>query len=85
MISEAISSGTKTLIFPFEEKKCSERYKDFYDNIQEENLITFDNRDLKAATPDLSGYHKKLKSKILNKIESNLWFKTNASQGFNTK
>jgi len=85
MISEAISSGTKTLIFPFEEKKCPKRYKDFYNNILEENFISFYNRDLKAPTPDLTGYNNELKSKILNKIESNLWFKTDATQGFNTK
>jgi mitochondrial fission protein ELM1 len=85
MISEAISSGTKTLIFPFEEKKCPKRYKDFYNNILEENFISFYNRDLKAPTPDLTGYNNELKSKILNKIESNLWFKTDAPQGFNTK
>ena len=54
-------------------------------NILEENFISFYNRDLKAPTPDLTGYNNELKSKILNKIESNLWFKTDAPQGFNTK
>jgi len=79
MISEAISSGAKTLIFPFEENNCPKRYKNFYDRIIEENFISIYNRNLQAPTPDLNKYNSELKSKILNKIESNLSFKLNES------
>jgi len=39
---------------------------------------------LQAPIPNLIEYNSELKSKILNKIESNLWFKSNASQRINT-
>ena len=84
MISEAISSETKTLIFPFEEKNCPKRYENFYNNILEKNFISFYNRDLQAPIPNLIEYNSELKRKILNKIESNLWFKSNATQRINT-
>ena len=79
MISEAISSGAKTLIFPFEENSCPKRYKNFYDRIIEENFISIYNRNLQAPTPNLNKYNSELKSKILNKIESNLSFMLNES------
>lgn len=85
MISEAISSGAKTLIFPFEEKSCPKRYKNFYDRIIEENFISIYNRNLQAPNPDLDKYNSELRSKILNKIESNLSFKLNESKRINTQ
>ena len=79
MISEAISSGAKTLICPFEENSCPKRYKNYYDSIIEENFISIYNRNLQAPTPNLNKYNSELKSKILNKIESNLSFMLNES------
>lgn len=79
MISEAISSGAKTLIFPFEEKNCPQRYKEFYKKIFNQGLAQNYNRDLKAPIADLTKYNLDLRSMILNKIESHLWFKSDAS------
>ena len=44
-----------------------------------ENFISIYNRNLQAPTPNLNKYNSELKSKILNKIESNLSFMLNES------
>ena len=79
MISEAISSESSTYIYPFEENKCPMRYKFFYKSLIDKNLARFYTRDLTEFSISLTDYNKELKSKILNKIKSHLWFNSNVS------
>ena len=74
MISEAISSEVGTFIFKFEEKLCPKRYYIFFNKIKEHNLAQFYKRDLKPYKISMNEYSKSLKTKILNKIQSNLRF-----------
>ncbi len=84
MISEAISSEKSTYIYRYEERNCPSRYKIFFENIINKNLARFYKEDLQNFTPNLGTYNNELKSKILNKIESHLWFNSNASKRFNS-
>ncbi len=79
MISEAIFSESSTFVYPFENRNCPTRYQKFYKSIIDKNLAKFYSRNLTAFDVSLSDYNIKLKTKILNKIESHLWFKSNAS------
>ena len=74
MISEAISSEVGTFIFKFEEKLCPKRYYIFFNKIKEHNLAQFYKKDLKPYKISMNEYSKSLKTKILNKIQSNLRF-----------
>ena len=76
MISEAISSKIATYIFCFDEENCPTRYMNFYENVINNNLAKFYNGELEIFTPDLGTYNNDIKSKILNKINSNLEFKS---------
>ena len=78
MISEAICSKANTFIFNFEDKNCPTRYQRFYKSIIDKNLAKFYTRDLKSFDISLDDYNEKLKTKILNKIKSHLWFKSYA-------
>ena len=75
MISEAISSEAGTFLFKFEEKFCPKRYNKFFDRIIELNFAQFYNQNLKPYEISIDDYNKNLKTKILNKIQSNLRFK----------
>ena len=79
MISEAIFSETSTFIFSFEDRNCPNKYQNFYKSIVNKNLAKFYSRNLTKFNVSLNDYNKKLKTKILNKIESHLWFKTDVS------
>ena len=79
MISEAICSTANTFIYPFEDNNCPARYKIFYSSIIEKSLAKFYNQNLTTFYLPLADYNKDLKSKILNKIESHLWFNINES------
>ncbi len=79
MISEAICSEANTYIYKFEDLKCPVRYKIFYQSIIEKGLAKFYNRPLNYYKVSLFNYNENLKSKILNKIESNLKFHSYAS------
>ena len=79
MISEAISSESSTFIYPFESNNCPARYQNFYQSIIDKNLAKFYSRDLTKFSVSLEDYNKELKTKILNKIESHLWFRIDAS------
>jgi mitochondrial fission protein ELM1 len=79
MISEAIFSESSTFVYPFENRSCPARYQNFYNSIIVKNLAKFYSRDLKTFNVSLNTYNKELKTKILNKIESNLWFRSDAS------
>ena len=46
---------------------------------KQKGLLKNFNRDIKPYTVSMSSYNSELKSKILNKIESNLWFKNSVS------
>ncbi len=74
MISEAISSEAGTFLFKFEEKFCPKRYLKFFDKITELNFAQFYNQNLKPYEISIDEYNKNLKTKILNKIQSNLRF-----------
>ena len=74
MISEAISSEAGTFLFKFEEKFCPKKYYKFFDKITELNFAQFYNQNLKPYKVSISDYNKALKTKILNKIQSNLRF-----------
>ena len=76
MISEAISSEAGTFLFKFEEKFCPERYLKFFDKIIELNFAQFYNQNLKPYEISIDEYNKNLKTKILNKIQSNLRFRS---------
>ena len=72
MISEAISSEAGTFLLKFEEKFCPKRYLKFFDKITELKFAQFYNQNLKAYEISIDEYNKNLKTKILNKIQSNL-------------
>ncbi len=76
MISEAISSEAGTFLFKFEEKFCPKRYLKFFDKITELNFAQFYNQNLKPYEISIEEYNKALKTKILNKIQSNLRFRS---------
>ena len=77
MISEAISSEAGTFLFKFEEKFCPKRYLKFFDKITKLNFAKFYNQNLKPYEISIDEYNKNLKTKILNKIQSNLRFRSN--------
>ena len=79
MISEAISSETGTFLYKFEEESCPKRYQLFYQMVKQKGLLKNFNKDVKPYTVSMSSYNTELKSKILNKIESNLWYKNSVS------
>ena len=79
MISEAVSSEANTYIYDFERKSCPKRYQNFYKSIIDKNLARFYDRDMRSFNVSLDDYNKKLKTKILNKIKSHLWFNSNVS------
>ncbi len=76
MISEAISSEAGTFLFKFEEKFCPKRYLKFFDKIIDHNFAQFYNQNLKPYEISIEEYNKTLKTKILNKIQSNLRFRS---------
>ena len=79
MISEAISSETGTFLYKFEEESCPKRYKLFHQMVEQKGYLKNFSKDLKPYTISMNSYNSDLKSKILNKIESNLWFKNSVS------
>ena len=79
MISEAISSETGTFLYKFEEENCPKRYHLFHHMVEEKGFLKNFSRDMEPYTISMKNYNSDLKSKILNKIESNLWFKTSVS------
>ena len=79
MISEAISSETGTFLYEFEEKSCPKRYQLFHQMVKQKGFIKSFSRKMESYTISMSSYNSELKSKILNKIESNLWFKNSVS------
>ena len=79
MISEAIFSESSTFVYSFENKSCPARYQNFFNSIINKNLAKFYSRDLNTFNVSLNTYNKELKTKILNKIESHLWFRSDAS------
>ncbi len=74
MISEAISSEAGTFLFKFEEELCPKRYHQFFDKITSNNFAQFYHQNLKPYEISISEYNEALKTKILNKIQSNLRF-----------
>ena len=74
MVSEAISSEAGTFLFKFEEELCPKRYHEFFDKITNHNLAQFYNQNIKPYKISISEYNESLKTKILNKIQSNLRF-----------
>ena len=79
MISEAISSETGTYIYKFEEDSCPKRYQLFHQMVKQKGFLKSFSRNMKPYTVSMSNYNTELKSKILNKIKSNLWFKNSVS------
>ena len=79
MISEAILSESSTFVYDFENRDCPTRYQNFYKSIIDKNLAKFYSRKLTTFNVSLNTYNKELKTKILNKIESHLWFRSDAS------
>ena len=79
MISEAISSETGTFLYKFEEESCPKRYKLFHQMVEQKGYLKNFSKDLEPYTISMNSYNLGLKSKILNKIESNLWFKNSVS------
>ena len=79
MISEAISSETGTFLYEFEEESCPKRYQLFHQMVKQKGFIKSFSRNMESYTVSMSSYNSELKSKILNKIESNLWFKNSVS------
>ena len=76
MISEAISSEVGTFLFKFEEKFCPKIYLKFFSKILELNFAQYYNQNLKPYEISIDEYNKNLKTKILNKIQSNLRFRS---------
>ena len=74
MISEAISSEAGTFLFKFEEELCPKRYHQFFDKIISNNFAQFYDQNIKPYEISISEYNEALKTKILNKIQSNLRF-----------
>ena len=79
MISEAISSETGTFLYEFEEESCPKRYQLFHQMVKQKGFLKSFSRNMRPYTVSMSAYNSELKSKILNKIESNLWFKNSVS------
>ena len=79
MISEAISSETGTFLYKFEEDSCPKRYQLFHQMVEQRGFLKNFSRDMKPYTISMKNYNSELKSKILNKIKSNLWFKNSVS------
>ena len=79
MISESISSGIGTYIFKFEENKLPERYDIFLQNLINCNYAKFFDQILQPFEVNIETYNNELRTKILNKIKSNLWFQNYAS------
>ena len=79
MISEAISSETGTFLYKFEEDSCPKRYQLFHQMVEQRGFLKNFDRDVEPYTISMNNYNSELKSKILNKIESNLWFKNSVS------
>ena len=74
MISEAISSEAGTFLYKFEEEFCPKRYHQFFDKITNHNYAQFYDQNIKPYEISISEYNEALKTKILNKIQSNLRF-----------
>ena len=79
MISEAISSETGTFLYEFEKESCPKRYQLFHQMVKQKGFLKSFSRNMRPFTVSMSAYNSELKSKILNKIESNLWFKNSVS------
>ena len=79
MISEAISSETGTFLYKFEEENCPKRYQLFHQIVEQKGFLKNFSRNVEPYTISMDDYNSELKSKILNKIESNLWFKSSVS------
>ena len=79
MISEAISSETGTFLYEFEKESCPKRYQLFHQMVIQKGFLKSFSRNMRPYTVSMSAYNSELKSKILNKIESNLWFKNSVS------
>jgi len=79
MISESISSGIGTYIYKFEENKLPERYNLFLQSLINNNYAKFFDEILKPFEVNIDAYNDQLRTKILNKIKSNLWFQNYAS------
>ena len=79
MISEAISSETGTFLYEFEKESCPRRYQLFHQMVIQKGFLKSFSRNMRPYTVSMSAYNSELKSKILNKIESNLWFKNSVS------
>ena len=79
MISESISSGIGTYIFKFEENKLPERYDIFLQNLINCNYAKFFDQILQPFEVNIETYNNELRTKILNKIKSNLWFQNYVS------
>ncbi len=79
MITEAICSEVSTYIFNYEDNSCPNRYQNFYKSVLSKNLAKFYEKELKPFDISLKDYNEKLKTKILNKIKSHLWFNSNVS------
>ena len=79
MISEAISSEIGTFLYKFEEERCPKRYQLFHQMVKQKGFLKSFSRNIKPYTVSMRSYNSELKSKILNKIESNLWFKNSVS------
>ena len=79
MISEAISSETGTFLYEFEKESCPKRYQLFHQMVIQKGFLKSFSRNIRPYTVSMSTYNSELKSKILNKIKSNLWFKNSVS------
>ena len=79
MISEAISSETGTFLYEFEKESCPRRYQLFHQMVIQKGFLKSFSRNMRPYTISMIAYNSELKSKILNKIESNLWFKNSVS------
>ena len=79
MISEAISSETGTFLYEFEEESCPKRYQLFHQMVKQKGFLKSFNRNMRPYAVSMSNYNSELKSKILNKIKSNLWFRSSVS------
>ena len=79
MISESISSGIGTYIYKFEENNLPQRYSVFLKNLINSNYAKFFDEILQPFEVNIETYNNELRTKILNKIKSNLWFQNYAS------
>ena len=79
MISEAISSETGTFLYEFEEESCPKKYQLFHQMVKQKGFLKSFSRNMRPYTISMSAYNSDLRSKILNKIESNLWFRNSVS------